>query len=174
MGIYLLAMVMPPTAPSGPVAPRDIVFVLDRSGSMGGTSIRQAKAAIALALKWLRPADRFNIIRFASDHDRLYTQLRPASVANLAWAEDYIKSTATGGGTNMLPAMSLALTGKKHPGRLKQIVFLTDGAVGNETVMMKLIEERLGSVRLFTVGIGSAPNSYFMRHAVWLGRGAFT
>ncbi len=171
---YLLAMVLPPTAPSGPVAPRDIVFVLDRSGSMGGTSIRQAKAAIALALKWLRPADRFNIIRFASDHDRLYTQLRPASVANLAWAEDYIKGTAAGGGTNLLPAMSLALTGKKHPGRLKQIVFLTDGAVGNETVMMKLIEERLGGDRLFTVGIGSAPNSYFMRHAARLGRGAFT
>ena len=68
-------------------------------------------AAIALALKRLRPADRFNVIRFASDHDRLYTQLRPASVANLAWAEDYIISTAAGGGSNMLPALSLALTG---------------------------------------------------------------
>jgi Ca-activated chloride channel homolog len=171
---YLLAMVLPPAAPSGPVAPRDIVFVLDRSGSMGGDSIRQAKAAIALALKRLRPADRFNIIRFASDHDSLYTGLRPASVANLAWAEDYIRNTKAGGGTNMAPALSLALTGKRQKGRLKQIVFLTDGAVGNEAVLMKLIEQELGTDRLFTVGIGSAPNSYFMRHAARLGRGAFT
>jgi len=171
---YLLVMVLPPAAPVGPVPPRDVVFVLDRSGSMGGGSIRQAKAAIALALRRLRPTDQFNIIRFASDHDSLYTRLRPANVANLARAEYYIRSTEAGGGTNMLPALDMALSGTKQSGRLKQIVFLTDGAVGNEEALMRLIETRLGSDRLFTVGIGSAPNSYFMRNSARLGRGAFT
>ncbi len=74
----------------------------------------------------------------------------------------------------MLPALRLALDGREHPGRLRQVIFLTDGAVGNEAQLFAAIHERLGDSRLFTIGIGSAPNSHFMREAARLGRGTFT
>src|SRR3546814_18019786 len=74
----------------------------------------------------------------------------------------------------MLPALALALDDAPAAGRLQQVVFLTDGAVGNEEALLRVVAERLGERRLFTVGIGSAPNSYFMRKAAEVGRGSFT
>jgi Ca-activated chloride channel family protein len=63
---------------------------------------------------------------------------------------------------------------RRRPGRLKQVIFLTDAAVGNEAELFDDIARRLGDARLFTIGIGTAPNSYFMRKAAELGRGSFT
>ncbi|MGY8961564.1 MAG: marine proteobacterial sortase target protein, partial [Alphaproteobacteria bacterium] len=171
---YLLAMVLPPAAPTQPVPPRDIIFVLDRSGSMGGTSIRQAQQALTMALKRLRPVDRFDIIRFSSGHDSLFNDLRYASPENIRHAQRMIQSTNAEGGTNMAPALDQALSTIGREGVLKQVVFLTDGAVGNENDLVRIIEQKLGDDRLFTVGIGSAPNSYFMRRAAQMGRGSFT
>ena len=74
----------------------------------------------------------------------------------------------------MLPALRHALDGVGAPGRLRQVIFLTDGAVGNEAQLFTEIRARLGDSRLFTIGIGSAPNSHFMREAARLGRGTFT
>ena len=78
------------------------------------------------------------------------------------------------GGTEMAGALAFALDGRDTPGFLRQVVFMTDGAVGNEDQLFKLIAQRLGSTRLFTVGIGSAPNSHFMTKAAQFGRGTFT
>jgi Ca-activated chloride channel family protein len=74
----------------------------------------------------------------------------------------------------MLPALQRALDGRERVERLRQVIFLTDGAVGNEERLFAVIRERLGDSRLFTIGIGSAPNSHFMREAARLGRGTFT
>jgi Ca-activated chloride channel family protein len=74
----------------------------------------------------------------------------------------------------MAGALTFALNGRETPGYLRQVVFMTDGAVGNEDQLFKLIAQRLGSTRLFTVGIGSAPNSHFMTRAAQFGRGTFT
>ena len=74
----------------------------------------------------------------------------------------------------MAPALALALQGYVIPGFLKQVVFITDGAVGNETELFNNIAHWLGDARLFTVAIGSAPNSYFMRKAAEIGRGTYT
>jgi Ca-activated chloride channel family protein len=74
----------------------------------------------------------------------------------------------------MKPALQMALGGDVSPGRLHQVVFLTDGAVGNEAELFEDIHARLGDTRLFTIGIGSAPNSWFMRKAAEVGRGSFT
>src|SRR3546814_15161183 len=73
----------------------------------------------------------------------------------------------------MLPALALALDDAPAAGRLQQVVFLTDGAVGNEEALLRVVAERLGERRLFTVGIGPAPNSYFMPKAAEVGRGRF-
>jgi Ca-activated chloride channel family protein len=172
---YLLLMMLPPSVSSGaqPIA-RDMVFVIDTSGSMQGTSIEQAKAGLARALDRLRPQDRFNIIEFNSSWSRLFADSEYPDAYYLKTAKDWISRLGAGGGTNMQAALEIALAAGGDEQQLKHIVFITDGAVGNERGLFKLISEQLGDTRLFPVGIGSAPNSFFMRQAAEYGRGTFT
>jgi Ca-activated chloride channel family protein len=174
--VYLFAMMMPATdqAPGRLRLPRDVIFVVDTSGSMGGTSIGQAKAGLLLALDRLTPDDRFNVIQFNSVTEALYDDLQPWTAQTLREAKAYVGRLEATGGTEMQPALRLALDGETPAGRLKQVVFLTDAAVGNEAELFDDIARRLGDARLFTIGIGTAPNSYFMRKAAELGRGSFT
>ncbi len=172
---YLLLMMLPPAVSSAaqPIA-RDMVFVIDTSGSMQGTSIEQAKASLARALDRLKPQDRFNIIEFNSSWSRLFDDLQYPDAYYLKTAKDWVSRLGAGGGTNMQPALEIALAGGGADQQLKHIVFITDGAVGNEQGLFKLITEQLGDTRLFPVGIGSAPNSFFMRQAAEYGRGTYT
>jgi len=173
---HALLMVMPPVRPgAAPRAPRELIFVVDTSGSMNGASIEQAQASLRLALKRLSPADRFNIIQFNSTTRWLFDDAVPADPGHLGRALRYVDGLRANGGTEMRPALERALAqGGEESGRLRQIVFLTDGSVGNEESLFQLIAERLGRSRLFTVGIGSAPNSHFMTRAASFGRGSFT
>ncbi len=175
---YLLVIVMPPSATPAEsgraTVPREAIFVIDTSGSMAGGSIEQAKAALSLAIKRLADGDRFNVIQFNNYTDTLFDTPREAIPANRAAARRYIANLVAEGGTEMAPALRRALAGAAPPGYLRQVVFLTDGAVGNEAELFGIIHGNLGDTRLFTVGIGSAPNSYFMREAAEAGRGSFT
>ncbi len=173
---YHLLMLLPPkTDPSTRQAlRREVIFVIDTSGSMAGTSIQQARQALLLALARLRDSDRFNIIEFNSHTDQLFTHARPASAGNRHKARAYVKSLRADGGTQMYPAIEAALKNQPQNHDVRQVVFLTDGSVGNETQLFSLIDKKLGQSRLFTVGIGSAPNSHFMNKAAQFGRGTFT
>jgi Ca-activated chloride channel family protein len=172
---YGLLMVVPPAQErKGPAVPREAIFVIDTSGSMQGTSIAQAREALELAIRRLGPADRFEIIEFNSYARALFGQARPATADNIESAVRWVRELRAQGGTEMAKALALALDGKEHPGRIRQIVFLTDGAVGNEDPLLRMLRERLGDSRLFTVGIGSAPNSHFMTKAAQFGAGTFT
>lgn len=184
---YALLMLVPPLSGAvdqadgadqdRPAAPptRDLTLVIDTSGSMHGDSIIQARNALLLALKGLRPGDRFNVIEFNNQPRRLFPGLADATPANRAQAASWVQALQADGGTEMAAALDLALgAGQKGSGRLHQVVFVTDGAVGNEAALFRLISDRLGDSRLFTVGIGSAPNSHFMRKAAAAGRGTFT
>ena len=174
--MFGVLMVTPPASAAldGLRLPREVIFVIDNSGSMHGASIDQAKAALKLALDRLRPNDTFNVIRFNHTTDAVFPGAQAATPRNLAAANGYVGRLRADGGTEMLPALQQALDGHEHPGRLRQVIFLTDGAVGNEAQLFATIHERLGDSRLFTIGIGSAPNSHFMREAARLGRGTFT
>jgi Ca-activated chloride channel family protein len=174
--VYLFAMMTPAARDNDakPHIPRDVVFVIDTSGSMGGASILQAKSALALALDRLTTDDRFNVIQFNSVTDALFPALQPWNADTLRQAQAYVAALVATGGTEMRPALRQALAGETPAGRLKQIVFMTDAAVGDEAEMFEDIAQQLGDQRLFTIGIGSAPNSYFMRKAAELGRGSFT
>jgi Ca-activated chloride channel family protein len=172
---FALLLVLPPSAATAGVrSRREVILVIDTSGSMHGASIGQAKAASAMALSRLTAADSFNVIEFNSRTRMLWPAARPATADNLAAADRFVGGLRAEGGTEMLPALTRALEGAAPEGRLRQVIFLTDGAVGNESALFAAIRERLGASRLFTVGIGSAPNSYFMRQAAVEGRGTFT
>lgn len=171
---YALLMLLPPGQGQSQPLPRDMIFVIDTSGSMRGSSIEQAKSSLLKALDRLRPQDRFNIIEFNSSWSRLFAGVQFPDAYSLNRAREWVARLGAGGGTNMLPALEQALADGDDETQLKQIVFITDGAVGNERALFELIRERLGTTRLFPVGIGSAPNSYFMRQAAKHGRGTFT
>lgn len=174
---YLLAFVTPPSleqATQKPLA-REVVFVIDNSGSMGGTSIVQAKASLLYALGRLQPADRFNVIRFDDTMDVLFASSVPADAEHVARATSFVNDLQARGGTEMVPAMRAALTDKLgETNMVRQVVFLTDGAIGNEQQLFETITAMRGRSRIFMVGIGSAPNTYLMTRAAELGRGAFT
>ncbi len=172
---YALLMILPPApAHAGRSQPREQIFVIDTSGSMGGQSLVQAKAALTDALGRLRSGDRFNVIQFNSTTTSLYAQPVDFSPATYAQALAYVGALAADGGTEIGAAIDAALSQPTTQGYLRQLVFLTDGAVSAETALFTAIEQRLGDARLFTIGIGSAPNSYFMRKAAQFGRGTYT
>jgi Ca-activated chloride channel family protein len=175
---YLLAFVTPPSveqAERKPL-PREVIFVIDNSGSMGGTSITQAKASLIFGLSRLQPTDRFNVIRFDHTMDVLFPDSVPADAAHIGQATSFVNALQAEGGTEMVPAMRAALADNSHDGAgmLRQVVFLTDGEIGNEQQLFETITAMRGRSRVFMVGIGSAPNTYLMTRAAELGRGAYT
>ena len=173
---YVLLSVLPPDleAAGQNILPRDVIFILDVSGSMAGTSINQAKASLLQALTRLKPGERFNIIWFNDRAEQLYPRAMAANEETIQQARALIGTLDADGGTMMQPALSLALSKQPERSRLRQIIFLTDGNVDNERELFSLISRQLGDNRLFTIGIGSAPNSYFMRKAARAGRGTYT
>ncbi|MCI0505062.1 MAG: marine proteobacterial sortase target protein, partial [Gammaproteobacteria bacterium] len=174
--MYNLIMVMPPTdgIPGNQHLAREVTYIIDTSGSMGGTSIIQAKAALKMALSRLLSIDTFNVIQFNSVTDTLFRQAQIASQSNVNHALSYVDSLYATGGTEMYSAIARALDQASDEERVRQIIFLTDGSVGNEAQLFELIKQKLSNSRLFTVGIGSAPNSYFMTRAAEYGRGTYT
>ena len=173
---YALLMVMPPVREMQAVQqiPREVIFVVDTSGSMHGESIRQAREALKMALRRLASEDYFNVIQFNSQTHALFGGAMAADSHNINRALAYVEGLDAEGGTEMLSAVKWALDAQAHENRLRQVIFLTDGSVGNETALFQAIQQRLGSSRLFTVGIGSAPNSHFMTRAAQFGRGTFS
>ncbi|TBW55506.1 marine proteobacterial sortase target protein [Marinobacter halodurans] len=175
---YLLAMVVPGLN-GGQSLSRELIFVVDTSGSMAGESIRQAREALMAGLDTLKPGDRFNIIQFNSTTSALFNGAREVSADSLRAARQYAANLSADGGTEMAPALDLALRhqgpdGESSGPQVRQVLFMTDGAVGNEQALFQQIHDQLGNSRLFTVGIGSAPNMHFMREAARFGRGTFT
>jgi len=173
---YQMLMLVPPDngAYNGQPLARDVTYIIDTSGSMHGISLQQAKASLLMALDRLRLHDKFNIIQFNSITDQLYSHAQIASFENIQIAKSYVNNLNADGGTEMAPALNLALNGKSDKNYVQQIIFITDGSVGNESALFDIINNKLGDNRLFTIGIGSAPNSHFMRKAAQFGRGSFT
>ncbi len=173
---YALVTLFPPVGPEVEATrlAREVVYVIDTSGSMAGASIQQAKQALSLAIGRLRPDDRFNVIEFNSTTDSLFDLPRPATPANRTSARAWVDALQANGGTEMAAALEAALATGGDDALVRQVVFLTDGCVANEERLFGIITERLGATRLFPVGIGSAPNAHFMTKAAEFGHGSFT
>ncbi|HEX7853453.1 MAG TPA: marine proteobacterial sortase target protein [Sphingobium sp.] len=174
---YLMASITPPAQERvGVMPPREMVFVIDNSGSMGGGSMIAAKDSLQHALGTLRPQDSFNIIRFDDTMTKLFDQPVRATADQIAVARRFTDGLKADGGTEMLPALNAALA-DTHPedrSTVRQIVFLTDGDLSNEKEMMQTIAAKGGRSHVFMVGIGSAPNNYLMHRMAEAGRGTYT
>ncbi|MGS0534771.1 marine proteobacterial sortase target protein [Pseudoalteromonas sp. SaAl2] len=173
---YGLLMLMPPDDHFTQTQrlPREMVFVVDTSGSMHGQSMEQAKSALYYALSLLDANDSFNIIGFDDQVAPMSEHSVAANDFNLRRAKRFVYNLQADGGTNIAGALDAVLDNSEQDGFVRQVVFLTDGSVSNEAELFTHIRMQLGDTRLFTVGIGSAPNSYFMRRAADVGRGTFT
>ncbi len=175
---YIMASITPPvTDKQAVIPPRDMIFVIDNSGSMSGKSMDEAKASLLNALGTLRPQDQFNVIRFDDTMTQLFETNVDATPELIAKAQDFTKNLEASGGTEMLPALKAALASisSRRTGKaVRQIIFLTDGSISNEKEMIAAIAADKGSSHVFMVGIGSAPNNYLMSRMSNMGRGTYT
>lgn len=167
-------------------APRDVVFVVDRSGSMQGVKMTSAARACALLLRTLGPRDRFAIAAFDDvvDWDEDLVGGKPrcfhaADEAGLERGEKFLRGIDARGGTELDAALAaaigaFALRGGDTGGRVPVIVLLTDGQVGDESRILQRAQRSLGDARVFTVGIDTAVNEGFLRRLAALGGGTST
>ncbi len=171
---HALLMLLPPEDFRAVDLRRELIVVLDRSGSMEGGAFEQARDAVRFALKRLDAEDRFNIVAFNGRSRAAFRSPVSASTDTLQAAEDFISRLEAKGGTEFDAALARALAAEAAPGYLRQVVFITDGAVANETAIVERIEHDLGEARLFAVGIGHGVNASFLSRLASHGRGALT
>jgi Ca-activated chloride channel family protein len=172
---YAMIVVLPPDprTDSGLGLATETLFVVDVSGSMQGPSIEQAREALAAAVRRLRPEDRFNILAFNEAQQLFLPEPRHADELTVESALAWIGGLRADGGTLIHPALMRAVTmmDESAAAHGRRIVFLTDGAVANEAELLDGLARRLRGVRLHTIGIGSAPNTYLMRKMAGVGLG---
>lgn len=172
-GDYFTLTVEPPDdAAPDLLAARDVVFVLDTSGSMEGMPLQTAQRAVHRAIDQLRPTDAFTVIQFSGDTDTMPGGLVPATTENRARGHAYVETMRGGGGTMMLAGITAALGTTRRAGRIPIVVFLTDGFIGNETEIFTAIAERIGDARIFSLGVGPSVNRYLLDGMAKIGRGA--
>ncbi|HVI03531.1 MAG TPA: VIT domain-containing protein [Enhygromyxa sp.] len=171
-GAHFTLTVQPPKlAPNQEVVPRELVFVVDTSGSMDGEPIAIAKALMRRALAGLRPDDTFTVLNFADGVAGLSDTLLTADPHNVGKGLAYVDSMVGAGGTSMTAGIHAALDLPREPGRMRIVLFLTDGFIGNEAEVLSVVEQKLGNARLFSLGIGSSPNRYLLDGIAEVGRG---
>lgn len=161
---YGMLSVLPPVYDEVGRPPRDVVFIIDRSGSMEGTKMTSAARACSILLQTLGPDDRFAICAFDTESEWLQKggqSFFNADESGIQSGIKYLKELYARGGTELLPALNGAmkvLQSRSLQTRLPVVVILTDGDVGNESNLFKFVQKELNETRIFTVGIDTAVN----------------
>jgi Ca-activated chloride channel family protein len=172
-GGYFTLMIYPPEELASLTRqPLELVFVLDCSGSMSGTPIAQAKAAVERGLRLLRPGDSFQLINFSLSAAQLGSAPIEATPQNIKRGLQYLESLRSEGGTMMIEGIKAALDFPHDPQRLRFVCFLTDGYIGNEAEILGEVHKRLGPSHIFSFGVGSSVNRYLLDRMAKAGRGA--
>lgn len=169
-GFFTMILQPPDRVMPQDVNPKEIVFVLDTSGSMEGFPIEKAKESMNLALNGLYPNDTFNLITFAGDTEILFDKPVPASRENLAKARKFLESRSGNGGTEMMKAIKAALDPSDSQHHVRIVCFMTDGQVGNENEIINEVKNH-PKARVFSFGIGSSVNHYLLDKMAQEGRG---
>jgi len=152
------------------VTPKELVFVIDTSGSMSGFPIEKAKETMKLAIDGLYPRDTFNLITFAGHTKVLFPKPVPAMPANIRAAQEFLASRRGGGGTEMMTAIRTALDPSDSQEHIRIVSFMTDGYVGNDMAIIDEIQKH-PNARIFSFGIGSSVNRFLLEKMARFGRG---
>ena len=169
-GFFTMILQPPQRVTVEDVTPKELVFVLDTSGSMSGFPIEKAKETMKLALDNLYPADTFNLITFAGDTHILFDQPVAATPQNLKKAQDFLSSRAGSGGTEMMTAIKAALDPSDRQDHVRIVCFMTDAEVGNDMAIIDEVQKH-PNARVFAFGIGSSVNRFLLDKITEYGRG---
>src|SRR5262245_60588944 len=176
---YGMLSILPPKRDGFLGLARDVVFILDRSGSMSGVKMTSAARACSLLLATLGPRDRFAITAF-DDSTEWFSDGKfvKADEAGIEAGEKFLRTIDARGGTELDPAMretiDLIHKRKDGEGRVPVVVILTDGQVGNESAVFARVQKEGGDTRIFTVGVDTAVNEAFLKRLSSLGGGTCT
>lgn len=176
-GYFTLILQPPESVPDNRIVPREIIFVLDTSGSMWGFPLEMAKKTIARALDNLRPEETFNLITFSGDTKILFPGPVPPTKENIAAAKLVLGGAYGSGGTEMMKAIRSALGDDVEPGKstsgtdpLRVVCFMTDGYVGDDAAIVAEVKKHPDS-RVFAFGIGTAVNRFLLSKMAEEGHG---
>jgi len=169
-GFFTMILQPPVRVTAADVTPKELVFVLDTSGSMQGFPIEKAKETMKLALDSLYPSDTFNLITFAGDTEILFPKPVPATKVNLMKAQAFLSSRSGAGGTEMMTAIKAALEPSDNQDHIRIVCFMTDGYVGNDMEIISEVQKHQNA-RVFAFGIGSAVNRFLLDKIAEAGRG---
>ena len=170
-GYFTLILQPPARLRESDIAPKELVFVLDTSGSMMGFPIEKAKELINHALDELYPGDTFNLITFSGDTRILFPEPVFPTVENIRKAREVLNAQHGAGGTEMMNAIRAALTPSDSEDHVRVVCFLTDGEVGNDLGMIGEVQKH-PNARVFAFGIGTSVNRFLIESMATAGRGA--
>ena len=171
-GGFFTLFLMPPAQPEpSQIAPREVIFVVDQSGSQSGFPIDKSKELTLQLIKSLHSADTFNVLGFSNNVNPLWKTARLNTPENVAAATKFVSALQANGGTQLRDAAVTALTMPEDHSRLRLVVFNTDGFVGDEAAILKSIHEHCNRSRMFTFGIGNSVNRYLLEEMAIAGRG---
>jgi Ca-activated chloride channel family protein len=169
-GFFTLLLQPPDQVKTDEVTPKELVFVLDTSGSMSGFPIEKAKETMRLAIDGLNPRDTFNLITFAGETHILFPEPVPATPANVRKAQAFLASRSGGGGTEMMKAIRAALEPSDSQDHVRIVCFMTDGYIGNDMAILGEVQKH-PNARVFAFGIGSSVNRFLLDKMAEHGRG---
>ncbi len=171
-GDFFSLLVEPPKAPlEKDITPREMVFVLDTSGSMSGLPMEASKTFMRHAINSLRPRDTFRVIRFSTDTGEFSNSPVQATMLNKLAGIKYVNSLMAGGGTYIPAAIERAFATRQQSDSLRIVTFLSDGYIGNEARVLNLIAQKIGKARIYAFGVGTSVNRYLLSQMARKGRG---
>jgi Ca-activated chloride channel family protein len=170
-GFFTLIVQPQHTVTDEQVVPRELIFIVDTSGSMRGFPIEKSKEAMRLLIKGMRSTDTFNVVRFAGDTGTLWHKPKPYTQTHAEEALRYVDRFRGQGGTEMRQGILEALAQPAAEGYLRIAFLLTDGYVGDEFRIFQAIEKERRGARVFSLGVGASVNRYLLDRAAEIGRG---
>lgn len=169
-----VTLILQPPARVNPeaVTPKEMIFVIDKSGSMSGFPIEKAKETMKLCVEGMNPDDTFNLVCFSGGLGYCFERPVANTAENRRKALEYLKNLEGSGGTEMMQAINAALGGQDDPKRLRVVCFMTDGFIGNDMAIIDAIQKNAKTARVFAFGIGNSVNRFLIEGMARAGRGA--
>lgn len=170
-GFFTLMLQPPDRVKPKQITPKELMFVIDCSGSMSGFPIEKAKATMRQCIEQMNPNDTFNLVTFAGGVGYCFDGPVKNNKKNREYALGYLSRLQGSGGTEMMKAIRAALENQNDPERLRVVCFMTDGYIGNEVQILDAIQRNAGTARVFSFGIGNSVNTFLIESMAREGRG---